>query len=574
MAAGGRALRTLEETARRFGDGEGQRKLALLAALGRARLASADQVRRFHDVLGYLRALPDDARVLAEAERLLGAFRRRPDLRRHRAALEGSGIEGTDVRFPFFAPMARWLAERHGERLHVDWSSVEDDERLMGRVYLLALDAETPGLDHAGLAARAWVRRMKRPDETDAQYLVRRFGNVSWDPTVRDVLYDELDLSLVLRGGEGGPSKTHARLPGGRVAFQERPLRADRPDLRREIRRPPRGVRRLSRREGEAVVDLAKEAMAVRARDLDAFAGGDPGDVRIVDAGDGLELAVIGVVPTWRMLFECVYGWLILRNRVPTGYVLTSTLFGSAEVAYNVFAPWRGGDAAWVYGRVLAATRALFGTDTFAIDPYQLGHGNEEGLLSGAWWFYQKLGFCPRDPVVVRRMEAELSRMRRDPRHRSGRRTLERLVHAYVFLSLGRARSDVLGVLPLGNLGLAATDLLARRFGSDRDLAEATLADELSTWAGVRGWRRWPRFEQDAWRHWSPVLAALPGLDRWPRPDRRAVVEVVRAKGGPRESDFARRFDAHRRLRRALVALARTYEGGAGSPASRRGERG
>ena len=44
--------------------------------------------------------------------------------------------------------------------------------------------------------------------------------------------------------------------------------------------------------------------------------------------------------------------------------------------------------------------RALFGCDSFAIDPYQLGHHNAEGLSSGAWWFYYKLGFRPIDPAA------------------------------------------------------------------------------------------------------------------------------------------------------------------------------
>mgnify|MGYP006270346331 CR=1 FL=1 len=43
--------------------------------------------------------------------------------------------------------------------------------------------------------------------------------------------------------------------------------------------------------------------------------------------------------------------------------------------------------------------RAAAGADAFTIYPYQLGHENDEALRSGAWWFYQKSGFRPRDPV-------------------------------------------------------------------------------------------------------------------------------------------------------------------------------
>src|SRR4029079_7475025 len=91
-----------------------------------------------------------------------------------------------------------------------------------------------------------------------------------------------------------------------------------------------------------------------------------------------------------------VSAFLPLRNGVPIGYVLNSALFGSAEIAYNVFDTYRGAEAAAVYAKVLAMVRHLVGAETFTIFPYQLGDGNDEAIESGAWWFYRKLGFAPR----------------------------------------------------------------------------------------------------------------------------------------------------------------------------------
>jgi hypothetical protein len=550
------ALRGLEGIAPRFGEGLAGRKVELLASLERARLANARQVSRLHEVLCFLRALPDDADVLRQVEGMLERFDARADLRRHRAELEGSGIAGTDVRFVFYAQMARWLAGRFGDRLFVDWRELPKQSRLAERIYLWALEAETPGLDNARLSARQWVERMKGPDETDACFLVRHLAAQRWDPTVSALLWDELELPLVLKAGPDTPSRTRARMPGGRIVWRTGPLSRERPDLAKELARPPLSIRASSRMEGRAAVDLAREAMVNRARDLDAFASGDPDDVRIVDCGDGLEFAVIGVKPEDRGLLESVYGWLTLRNRVPIGYVLTSALFRSSEIAYNVFDTWRGGDAGWVYGRVLATTRALFGSDTFTIYPYQLGHGNPEGLRSGAWWFYQKLGFRPRDLEVVELMEAELARMRRNPRHRSSIATLKRLARKNVFYEHGRRREAVIGTFPFDRVGLAVTDFVARRFGSGRVRAERECAEEAARLLGARGWKRFPRAEREMWRRWSPLVLVLPGVEGWSREDRRALVRVVRAKGGRRESDFVRLFDAHPRLGRALRRLA------------------
>ena len=59
-----------------------------------------------------------------------------------------------------------------------------------------------------------------------------------------------------------------------------------------------------------------------------------------------------------------------------------------------------------------------------------------------------------------------------------------------------------------------------------------------------------------AWERFSPVVVILPGVTHWSRDEKERLVQVARAKGGRRESDFVRLFDGHRRLRRAIRDLA------------------
>jgi len=555
----GVALRELEALKACFGDGSASRKAELLDQLARVMLGTAGAVARLHEAACFLRAHPDDPQVLAAVEGLLERFPRRRDLRRFRRELADSGIAGTDIRYAFYAATARRLAARWGNRLHVDWRGFDAPGRLEGRLALLASYAESPGLDEVYLPLARWVRRLKGPGETDAAFLVRRCARLGRTVAEGDALYDELELALVLRPGPTTPSRTAAAFPRPRIHFQTAPLKRERPDIRRELAAPPPAVRPVSERDGAALIELARDAMVTRSRDLDAFIHGDPRDVRLVDCGAGLEFAAIGVKPERRLMLESVYGFLTLKNGVPVGYVLTSALFGSSEIAYNVFDTWRGGEAGHVYGRVLAMTRAVFGSSAFTIYPYQLGgDGNAEGIASGAWWFYQKLGFRPRDPGALALMKAELARMRRNPAHRSGPATLRALAAHNVYWHAGRPRDDVIGILPLEHAGLAVTDYLAARFGADRERGEQVCAAEAARLCGVRGWRRWPAAERLWWTRWSPLVLVLPGVDRWMAAERAGLVRVVRAKGGRRETDFVRLFDAHRKLRAALVKLGRS----------------
>ena len=554
----GRALRELEALKLRFGDGAAGRKSELLGILERTTLNSARDVTRLHEAAVFLRAYPDEARLLGIVEQLLAGFATRRDLRRFRRQLDDSGIAGTAIKYSFYSATARRLATHWGEHLHVNWPLSGPLDKLEDRLALLASYAETPGLDEYAMPLAKWVARLKGPGETDAQFLIRRFAQLGGTPATRDALFDEMEIWMTLRPGPTTPSRTTAKFPRPRTHFQTTPLHRGRREIRRDLAQPPLSMRPVSLKEGRTLLELARNAMVTRSRDLDAFIHGDPRDVRLIDCGDGLEFACIGVEPRRRLMLESVYALLTLKNGVPIGYVLMSALMGSSELAYNVFDTWRGGEAGYVYGRILALTRVLFGSNAFTVYPYQLGgDGNSEGLKAGAWWFYQKLGFRSRDPDILALMHKELKRMAARPAHRSSMTILKSLAAGNVYWYAGKPRDDVVGIFPLYRVGLVITDYLAARFGADRERGERVCAQEAATLCGARAWRRWPADERLWWTRWSPLLLILPGVERWSTDEKAGLVPVVRAKGSRRESAFVRLFDAHRKLRAALRALVK-----------------
>lgn len=552
------SLRELDRIKGLYEPGTASLKLRCLSELERALLPRARDVLTLHEALCWLRAYPDDATLLERVERMLARFEKRRDRRRHRRALRDSGIAGTEIHFRFFAPTATRLAARWGERLTIDWARFKNKPRLEALLPLFTLPAEVPGLDEYAMTMRQWIRRLKGPAETDAAFLVRRFAALRGGDLAREILYDDLDPPLRLTPGPDTPSRTRARYDPAPVVFQTRPLVRHRPRLAEEIRHAPLAVTAVDARDGRRLIDLACDAMVTRSRDLDVFSYGDPRDVRLLDCGAGLQLAAIGAIPERRLLLEAVYGFLTLKNGVPIGYVLASALFGSSEIAYNVFETYRGGESGPIYGRVLAGIRHLFGSDAFTIYPYQLGgDGNEEGLRSGAFWFYQKLGFEPRAAEARRVLARERARLESNPRHRSDLSTLKLLAAHNVFWQPGRRRrNDVIGVLPLPNVGLHVTRSVAARFGSDRERAARVLSAEAAALLGARSVRMFTPGERLAWDRWAPLVTVLPGVRAWSRVERKALVEVIRAKGGRRESDFVRLFDAHVPLRRAIRRLA------------------
>lgn len=406
-------LGRLERLKNAYGPGHAREKLDLLRAIDRTRLRSAREVERLHEILCFLRAYPDNSRVRARVTRMLKGFSRRADLRSRRDELESSGIAGTAIRYPFFWPTARWLARRWPDRLTLDRFDKAAD-RAIGKLFDV----------RSGFAA---LDRIRTRVLTDAVYFVRLVERMPGDEFAREKFYDAIEPVLELRPERGGPNRTLAWHRVGPVAWQVGPLDRARPDLQAEIRRPPRRVRKVTAREGARLIDLARAAMVTRGRDLDAFAYGDPRDVRIIEDREGLAFALNGMIGERRTVPRVTYGALTLKNGVPVGYMDLGIAGRLVEIAFNTFPTFRGGEAARVLARTLAMLRHVFGSENFSVDPYQLGRGNGEAIESGAWWFYYKLGFRPHAVEAKRLARREIERWRADRSYRSNKATLEKL---------------------------------------------------------------------------------------------------------------------------------------------------
>jgi hypothetical protein len=548
-------LKQLESLKFEFGPPAAKQKKVCLQLLKSAPLNSADQFTRLHEVLCFMQAWPDDDAILSSVDAMLARFDQRRDLKRHAEKLINTGIAGAPIHFRFYAVTARWLADRWPQQLHIDWEEFEHAEKLENYLNLLATYSETPGLESIEMELPDWINRLKGPDETDASFVIKRLAVLIPNEFLHEHLCDELDIPLVLAPGPGVPNRSQAKQEQSPVDYQSTPLVRKRPDVGEAIRRTLKPPKLVSRAEGIRLVELARAAMLTRQRDLDAFAYADAHDVSLLD-DNGLQYVLYGVLPERRFLLETLYGFLVLKNGVPISYGAITCLFNSAEVAYTIFDTFRGGESARIYVRALAMVHQVFGCDTFMIDPYQLGLENNDALKSGAWWFYQKLGYRPRDKKLLKIMEREMSTMKRRPQHRSSLSVLKQLVTENVYLDINKQRDDVVGMLELDHVGLKITDLLATRFGSERERGEKTLAAEAASRLGVDSFHGWSAGEKLAWHRWSPLVALLKDLDRWPAADQEALVRLIRAKGGRQELDYLKGFDGLGRLRKAVVRMA------------------
>jgi hypothetical protein len=557
-------VHALTAVAPRFGPGDRDEKLRLLNALATVAIRDAPALIHLHETLCFLQAYPDDGTVLDAVDGALRAVPARVKRLSPRAKrlLHDSGIAGTTLDYPFGLAMARWISARFPKSADVEWSKFDAGEQLQETLPLLVERVEDDAVsDEGGLGSRAWLRVARNGRAvSDLRALVDLFDRARLTEEARSSLFEGLAAPIGWRLEDGSGSRTLARLPWRRPFFHGTTsgpalLRPDRAVFRREVTRPLPSLRRAPRALGRALIEAARVAMATRLRELFAFSYANADDVLVADPGRGLRVALIGILPRFRLPLHGYYAYFALKNGVPVGYGGGWQLFGALEVGVNVFESFRRGESAFIVSQVLRAYHQAFGMRVVVVDPYQIGHDNREALESGAFYFYRHLGFLPKDPLVRRLAEGEQAKIDRDASYRTPLAVLAQLAHSEVHLTL--AAGDPVGArrLTASALGALVTDWIARRFDGDRRAAARAAAARVARTLGVRATVNWRADERRAFADLALVANLIPDLERWPARERQRLVAAMRAKGGDTEWRYVRLLDAHTRLRNSLGAL-------------------
>jgi len=560
MVEGRRLVDALHAVASRYLPDDRKEKLRLLEALEAERFRDAGSLIRLHETLCFLQAYPDDPDVLGRVDRALAEF---PDRVARlgpaaRARLHDSGIANAPLDYPFGYPMARWLATRFPRDCEVAWRRFDEADRLDETLSLLASPAEGDAFSEGGMGWRQWLRVAKGGRRmTDLQLLLELFGRTGLPAETRDWLYENLALPVLWTPRGAGASRTLARIPPARVFFHEDGLERRGASLAEALAGPLPSVRRAPRALALALIEAARVAMATRQRELHAFSHPNPDDVLLAEVGRGVRIALFGIQPGFRLPLEGYYAFLALKNGVPVAYGGGWELFGTLDFAINIFASFRQGESAFLAIQLLRAYRRIFGMRTVVVDRYQLGHESTEALRSGSFYFYHRLGFRPRDPDILRVLEAERAKIGADRSYRSPIPVLKRLAGDEVCLTLPGGHPEPEKRLRATDVSALVARFVAREFGGDRPRAMRECTARVARALGARSRMAWSREERRAFDRLSLVAALIPDLAAWPARDRRALVAVMRAKGSGSEREYAQRLDGHHRLREALERLAR-----------------
>ncbi|HYV13172.1 MAG TPA: hypothetical protein VE980_19870 [Pyrinomonadaceae bacterium] len=439
-------LDQLDELKTEFTPAVARRVERLLSQLARKRLTDIDSLIRYHELLLFLRAYPHNASIARAAERELREFANRVSfLQQQRIDIaplehpEVSGIAGTSVTDTFSFYIVRRLLQRHPSQLEIYWEWFESENRLAATwprfMPLLAEDAFV----EANVPYREWLAAA-RGRSSELVWLMEQFDKLPKPENESAELYDSQQL-YVRWTPSFKMSRTGMRLSGRKCFYHRGPLIPRREiDLRKELAEPSPELEKLSPQEGEKALDMARDSSTIRYRELYGFTHGDPKHVYRAELGRGVEIFIMSLRPEKRLPLRSYHAVMIYKNGVAIGYFEGLSLFERMESGFNLYYTFRDGETAWLYARVLNVMHHFAGVTAFSLDPYQIGFENEEGIQSGAFWFYRKLGFRPTEPEVLKLALKEEEKLRTRKGYRTSAATLRKLARSPMIFELDEKR--------------------------------------------------------------------------------------------------------------------------------------
>jgi hypothetical protein len=455
-------LDQLDELKTQFTPEAAGRIQRLLAQLSRKKINDTETVFRYHELLLFLRAYAHNAAIVRTVDRELRGFAERISYLEQQgidlAPLEHpewSGIAGTSVIDTFSFYIVRRLLQLHPSQVAIYWDWFEDENRLAATWPRFMPLLEEDAYIEANVPYREWLAAA-RGRSSELAWLIEQFNKLPKPDKERAELYDSQQL-YVQWTPSFNLSRTGMRVAARKLFYHHGPLIQRRDvDLRKELTAPSPKLQKLSARQGETALDMAREASTIRYRELYGFTHGDPTRVYRAELGRGIQIFLVELPPEKRLPLRTYHALMIYKNGVPIGYFEGLSLFERMESGFNLYYTFRDGETAWLYARILNVMHHFVRVTAFSLDPYQIGFENEEGIESGAFWFYRKLGFRPTQPEALQLALKEEEKIRTRKGYRTSPATLRKLARSPMIFELDEWRKGDWDQFQIRKIGFKA----------------------------------------------------------------------------------------------------------------------
>lgn len=549
------SVKQLRELCNRIGDPYTKIKQDLLKLFSLQALTTVNVIKEYHDCLLFLLAYPENAILLQMANRELDRIAEtakkmiegKNDTKRRQ--LYGTGIEHTTILSSFTFPIIKWLQENYSDKIGL--YSVDGDYKTGIETFKILLPpAEHDTLTKKNLSLKEWIDTLKGKNKSALGWLIRLIDDCDCKEEIKEQLFSNLKIFVSIDLSCPLPSRTFGRSIKQEIFFHKTDL-IRKVDALKVFSGPVGEPINISAKEKQGIVATQRLILLSLFRETDPVTSANTEETLLFDMGRGIRIALTCMIPSKRYPFESYIGYMAFKNEMPVSYG-GGWIFGNrSRIGVNVFAPYRGGESALLFCQILRLYHQYFGVNSFTVDPYQIGKNNPEGLKSGAFWFYYRLGFRPQQSKYKTLAESEYEKISDNRSYHSPLNVMKQLANAVMQINI---EEMVLDADP-AEISLSVTEFIANTFEGDRKKAEHHCTKKMISLLGIKDFKKHFESEKDLFTQQSLMYAQLDEIKNWNVADKKLLAKIMLAKGGENEVKYIQALLKHRNLHESLSSF-------------------
>jgi hypothetical protein len=426
----------LREISNRFDSESNTLKISILKDISKNPIPFTSALSSFHETLLFIMSFPPDKKTfdLAEREVLRIAESLKKQSEKVKESFVNSGIPFTNFRAAFSHDCTRWLTTHPDCKVNI--YSIENTFLDLSEALKVTLPSQLRSDTTAGFTSEELLNQLFPDKDLQLPYIIRELSRLDQLPYIKDHYYDGLGIQIDVVPKNKLFSKAYNRIDIPEVFYHHDLIKHF--DVGELLNKKLPAETAMSESEKKDVIRVIKNSMAMTERETDPATYLKEDSLRLFHLERGVSIAIYGMPQPRQLPMECYIGYTLFKNGYPAAYAGGWVFGWRSDYGLNIYDQFRGGESAYMVAQILRLYRQLFNVNYFQVEAGQFGLDSPEGIATGVFWFYYKLGFRSLNAQLSQLAENEYKKIKSQKGYRSSEKTLVKFTEDDIFLKLGK----------------------------------------------------------------------------------------------------------------------------------------
>lgn len=536
-----------------------KKKEFLVSTLLKEKKIEDSDLLSLHETLLFLRAYPANFTSLKNLIRL--TFKTNPSIlhsirrKKTEGIFEQTGVMGTCVNAAFSYELVVWLAREYPKHVSFDAFGAAEEKVISVISALLPLSLKEHYIDGLSKDTLSWIEEIAGKDkQKQLQFLLQLFSNANISKRIAGQLMEQLELYIKI---DLASLPSRSNITGlNRSPYYHSEELLKKFNLHDIIKTPLPHPAKLTLKEKYQLVASIRFQLIALYRETDPATNTDFNDITCYRLDRGLDIVLLGMDSTHRRSIDSYIGFFAFKNQMPYAYGGTWLLGSMAKIGLNIFPSYRGGESAWFFAQLMRIYYQVFRPDYFIAEPYQVGRDNPEGIKSGAFWFYYKLGFRPLGKSHQILAAKEFTKLKSGNIKKTPVKTLEHLVKEELVFGINKNPGISKTKIDTIQLSAVATNFIKKKFHGDIEKAYQHSSMAILKELNIKNDKK-RYLLQNGIEELAIYLYAAGGIKQWSKKEKQLLLELVQEKINGTDSNYAQLLRSHAALNKCLFLLVK-----------------